>query len=126
MNDECPKPRLRERTKAFALRVIRLCSALGDHGTAGVIGRQPVRSGTSVGAQYREACRARSQAEFISKVQSAIQELDESTYWLELIVEGDLMPAEKLDFLRSEADELMAMLTASVKTARKSRDETMK
>jgi four helix bundle protein len=110
---------LRERTKRFGLRVIRLYSALDRGGAGEVIGRQMLRSGTSVGAQYREACRARSTAEFISKVESALQELDETSYWFEMLVESGLMPAAKLNDLQQEAEELLAMLVASVKTAKR-------
>ena len=88
MNDESPSD-LRNRTKVFALRVIRLYSALPRSTEAQVIGKQILRSGTSVGAQYREACRARSTAEFVSKMQSGRQELDETGYWLELLIEGE-------------------------------------
>lgn len=122
MSDESqtrPAGELRERTKAFALRVIRLCAALGDHGIAGTISRQLVRCGTSVGAQYREACRGRSTAEFVSKIQSATQELDETCYWLELLVEAEIMPDGRMRELMREADELMAMLVSSAKTAKR-------
>ena len=121
MNDE-QKPRdLSERTKQFALRIIRLCSSLAKNGPAGVIGRQLVRCGTSVGAQYREAHRARSSAEFVSKVECVIQELDETIYWLELLADSKIVPAAKLTLLRAEADELMAIFVASAKTAKRNR-----
>ncbi len=110
---------LRERTKAFALRIIRLFSALPRSPAAKVIGGQVLRSGTSVGAHYREACRSRS--EFVSKIEGGLQELDETTYWLELLVEGRIVPPKRLDDLRKEADELLAIFTASVKTAKKNR-----
>ena len=113
------KEGLRERTKAFALRVIRLVQSLEGQGVAGVIGKQVVRSGTSVGAQYREACRARSPAEFISKVQSAAQEMDETLYWFELLAAADLVPNAKLSPLQTEGNEILAMLTASARTARR-------
>jgi four helix bundle protein len=77
-----------------------------------------VRSGTSVGAQYREARRARSRAEFISKVESATQELDESLYWLELLVEGRLVPAGRIGDLKDEGEEIMKMLVATAKTTK--------
>ena len=85
---------LRVRTKDFALRVIRLCSTLPKSGPPDVIGRQLVRCGTSVGAQYREAHRARSIAEFISKLESAIQELDETVYWIELLVDAKIIAGD--------------------------------
>ena len=79
---------LKVRTKKFALRIVKLFTSLPKTAQAQVIGKQVLRSGTSVGAQYREACRSRSSAEFISKIQSSLQELDETAYWLELLVEG--------------------------------------
>src|SRR5581483_6278912 len=106
---------LKVRTKKFALRIIRLCSTLPKTGPADVIGRQLVRSGTSVGAQYREAHRGRSTAEFISKLECVIQELDETVYWLELLAEANLVPASRLSLLQAEANELMAIFVASVR-----------
>jgi four helix bundle protein len=110
---------LRERTKAFALRIVRLYCALPKTSLAQVLGKQVLRSGTSVGAQYREACRARSTAEFISKIESSLQELDEASYWLELLVESDTVPAARMANLRNEADELTAILPSSAMTAKK-------
>ena len=106
------------RTKAFALRVIRLYTALPKSGEAQVIGKQLLRSGTSVGAQYREATRARSVAEFVSKIQSALQELEETSYWLELLTDSAILPARKLSDLMKECNEITAILLSSVKTAR--------
>jgi len=77
-----------------------------------------LRSGTSVGAQYREGCRARSDAEFISKIESALQELEETTYWLELLTDAEIVKVERLKELLCEANELAAILTASVKTVK--------
>jgi four helix bundle protein len=112
---------LRERTKSFALRVIRMVSALGRTPAASVLGNQVLRSGTSVGAQYREACRSRSKAEFISKMESSIQELDETAYWLELLSDGGIVRPKRLFDLRQETNELIAIFTASVKTAKRNR-----
>lgn len=109
---------LKSRTKAFALRIIKLYTSLPKSGEAQVIGKQVLRSGTSIGAQYREACRSRSNSEFISKMQSSLQELDETAYWLELLVDGGIVKAEKLADLRRETDELIAIFVTSVKTAR--------
>ena len=109
---------LKQRTKEFALRVIKLFTALPKSTEAQVIGKQILRSGTSVGAQYREACRARSTAEFISKMQSGLQELDETGYWLELLVDGKLVKAARLTDLQDEANQLTAIFVASVKTAK--------
>ena len=110
---------LRERTKAFALQIIALYSNLPKSPEAQVLGRQLLKSGTSVGAQYREAWRARSRAEFASKIQGALQELEETSYWFELLGEGRIVDDASLKELRQEADELMAIFVASVKTARK-------
>lgn len=84
-----------------------------------MIGNQLLRSATSVGAHYRAACRGRSKAEFVAKVGIVIEEADEALYWMELIVEAGLLPEDRLDDLMREADELIAIMTASVKTARK-------
>src|SRR3954466_10466869 len=86
---------LARRTKAFALRIIRLYGALPKATVAQVLGKQLLRSGTSVGAQYREAKRGRSTAEFVSKMNSALQEIEETTYWLELVVEAEIIPEER-------------------------------
>lgn len=107
---------LRVRTKQFALRIIRLFRSLPRSPDAQVIGKQLLRSGTSVGAQYREACRPRSDAEFISKMTSALQELDETGYWLELLIEGKFVEANKLKELIDENEQLTAIFVASIKT----------
>jgi four helix bundle protein len=112
---------LKTRTKAFALRIIRLYQALPKSGEAQVIGKQILRSGTSIGAQYREACRAKSPADFINKMEGSLQELDETSYWLELLVESNIMSAEKLTDLQKETNELTAIFVASVKTTKKNR-----
>jgi len=110
---------LRERTKAFALRIIRLYSSLPKTTLAQVLGKQILRSGTSVGAHYREAHRARSTAEFISKIEGGLQELEETGYWLELLADSEVVPARRLAGLREEADELTAILVACAITAKK-------
>lgn len=112
---------LKVRTKQFALRIIRLYSALPKSGAGQVLGHQLLRSGTSVGAQYREGTRARSSAEFISKLQSALQELEESRYWLELIVDSGLFTEARMVELIQEADELTAILTTTVKRTKLNR-----
>ena len=106
---------LRRRTKAFALRIIKLYSALPKRGPAQVIAIQVLKSGTSPGAHYREACRAKSDADFISKVEGALQELDETQYWLELIGEGRILPEKRLESLHKEAEELIAILVTIVR-----------
>ena len=109
---------LKDRTKRFVLRMIRLCEALPKGKTADVIGRQLLRCGTSVGANYRAACRARSPAEFIAKMGIVEEECDECLYWMELMVEAGLMPEERLNDIMREADELLAMTVSSIKTTR--------
>jgi len=108
----------KNRTKAFALRVIRLTEALPKNQTANVIGKQLLRCGTSVGANYRAACRARSTPEFIAKMGIVEEECDESMYWMELIVEAGLMEEKLLIDLKNEANEILSMVIASIKTAR--------
>jgi four helix bundle protein len=109
---------LRERTKRFALRVMKLTEALPRTTTGRAIGSQLVRSGTSVGANYRAACRGRSRAEFVAKIGTVAEEADESAFWMELIVEGGLLKPDLVDPLRREAEELTAIFTASGRTAR--------
>lgn len=108
---------LRKRTKVFGLRIIKICVTLPFDPEPLVIRKQLVRCGTSVGAQYREACRARSPAEFRSKMQSALQELDETAYWLEMLVEAGMVRAENVAGLMREAEELIAIFVASIKTS---------
>lgn len=109
---------LGKRTKDFALRIVRLYTALPKQEVAFVLGKQLLRSGTSVGACYREGTRARSRAEFVSKVEMALQELEETVYWLELIGETELVKPARLNDLLGEANQLIAILTASVRTAK--------
>ncbi|MEW5830339.1 MAG: four helix bundle protein [Chloroflexota bacterium] len=116
-----PSSDLRIRTKQFALRIIKLYQHLPKSGEAQVIGKQVLRSGTSVGAQYREACRAKSPADFISKMEGSLQELDETAFWLELLLEANIATAEKLGDLQKESDELIAIFVTSVKTAKRNR-----
>jgi four helix bundle protein len=106
---------LKVRTKRFAIRIIRLVSALPGTEVARTIGRQLLRSGTSVGAHYREGVRARSDREVISKFEGALQELEESSYWMELLVEAEIVPEKLLGDLLRECDELIAILTTCVK-----------
>jgi four helix bundle protein len=110
---------LRVRTKLFARRVIRLYCALPKiDAAAQIIGKQALRSGTSVGANYREAYRARSRAEFISKIGDCLKEADETLYWLELLLEEKFLTAAKLEPLMKENDELLAILTTISKRAK--------
>jgi four helix bundle protein len=110
---------LKQRTKKFSLEIIKLIEILPKTKTGDVIGRQILRSGTSIGANYRSACRTRSKADFISKTGIAIEEADETIYWLELLLEASLIPEQRLKDVMKEANELTAILTASVITAKK-------
>ncbi len=111
-----PEPQdLRLRLNDYGLRVLRLYDILPRYGSAQIVGRQLARSGTSPGAQYREACRAKSDADFISKIEGAIQELDESSYWLNLLIEGMYVKADLLASLMKETDELIAILVTIVR-----------
>jgi|SRR5579864_267798 len=109
---------LKTRTKAFALRVVRLYKALPHREEARVIGRQLLRSGTSVGANYRAACRGRSRAEFVAKLGVVLEEADETVFWLELLQESDIVGAQRLAPLIQEAHELTAIFVASICTVK--------
>lgn len=123
MKDDCEPPfDLRERTTLFELRVIRLFTGLPKTEEARVLGKQALRSGTSVGANYREAHRARSPAEFIAKIGDSLKELDETSYWLELLTRSGLVPASKLASLQDETHQLLAIFTTISKNAKKGKD----
>src|ERR1041384_838628 len=111
---------LKKRTKAFALRVLKLVAALPKTISGRTIGNQLARSGTSVAANYRAACRARSKLEFVSKLGIVEEEADESALWLELIIEGELMNRTLVEPLWNEANELVAIMTSSRKSASRS------
>jgi four helix bundle protein len=110
---------LKTRTKEFALRVMRLVEALPKDSVGRAIGNQLIRSGTSVGANYRAACRGRSKPEFASKLSIVIEEADECCFWMELIIQGELLPKEKVESLLDEANQITAIMVASRKTAKK-------
>jgi len=110
---------LRLRTRAFALRIIRLYASLPKTTEAQIIGKQLLRSGTSVGAHYMEATRARSVAEFVSKFEGGLQELEETVYWLQLLIDSGIQTKKRLEPLCLEADELVAVLVSSARTAKK-------
>ena len=112
---------LKVRTREFALRIIRLYSVLPETTVAQVVGKQMLRSGTSVGAHYREGVRSRSNAEFISKLEGGLQELEETLYWMEMIVESGIFNADRMGDIMQETDELIAILTTCVKNAKKRR-----
>lgn len=109
---------MKQRTKSFALRIIELVDNLPGGRAAEVIGRQLLRSGTSVGANYRAACRAKSVADFIAKMGIVEEEADECIYWMELLMEAKILPPARLQALMSEADELVAITVSSIKTAK--------
>ena len=111
---------LKARTKSFALRIIKLVDAMPRSLAGQVIGKQLLRSATSVGANYRAACRAQSHAEFTAKLSIVVEEADEALYWLELVNESGLIKAERLNGLLREANELLAIVSASRKTAKAS------
>jgi len=112
---------LKKRTKAFALRILKLVDALPKTTAGRALASQIVRSGTSVAANYRAACRAKSPADFIAKMGIVEEEADETLFWLELLEESDLITAAKLTAIKEEANELIAITVASIKTARRNR-----
>ena len=112
---------LKVRTRQFALRVIRLFRALPRMEEAKIIGKQLLRSGTSVGANYRAVCRARSRREFTAKMGIAVEESDESVYWLELLIEAQIVSRQRLSAMLDEANQLLAIFAASLETARSRR-----
>ena len=126
-NAECRVPLrmkhhdLQVRTKQFALQVIQFCERLPEDETSRILRRQLLRAGTSVGANYRAVCRARSNADFINKLRVVEEECDESLFWMELLVDNNLVKAARLGALMKEGNELLAIVVASTKTARSSR-----
>lgn len=109
---------LKERTKRFALRIIRVCRALPRSQETKIFSNQLLRSGTSVAANYRAVCRARSRPDFISKISVVVEETDETIFWLEVLVETGIVPKHRLESLLQEANELLAIFGASQRTAR--------
>jgi len=121
MRDEkTPPMELSVRTKEFALRVIRLFCSLPKSTQAQVMGKQLRRSGASDGANYREANRSRSNSEFISKIGDCLKELDETSYWLELLVESEIIAPTKMKHLHNECDQLIAIFTTISKKSKAS------
>jgi four helix bundle protein len=112
---------LKSRTKAFALRVLKVVDALPRSTAGRVLGGQVARSATSVAANYRSVCRAKSRADFLAKLAVVEEEADETAFWLEMIVDSGLLTAAKLAALRKEADELTAIFVSSLKTVRDGR-----
>lgn len=111
---------MKARTKTYANRIVKLCSALPGNWVAQTLGRQLLRSGTSVGANYRAVCRAKSNLDFINKLRIVEEECDESLFWMELLVENQLIKPARLEGLMKEADEILAIVVSSAKTARSS------
>ena len=112
---------LKERTFGFGLRVVRLVESLPKVGSANILGRQLLRCGTSVGANYRAATRARSRADFIAKLGIAEEECDETIYWMDMLIELKLISKHRARELRSEAEQLLAIIVSSIKTARRNK-----
>lgn len=117
------KKDLKERTKRFALEVIKIAEKLPKGRTADILGRQLVKAGTSVGANYRAACRGKSTADFISKMGIVEEEADESIYWMELLNEAGLLRKDDLIHLLDEANQILAITISSIKTARRGKNE---
>ena len=111
---------MQQRTKIFASRIVKLFSALPGNWIAQTVGKQLLRSGTSVGANYRAVCRAKSSSDFKNKLRIVEEECDESLFWMELLVENQFVKASRLGDLMKEADEILAIVVASAKTARTS------
>ena len=111
---------MKNRTKVYANRIVKVCSALPGNWVAQTLGKQLLRSGTSVGANYRAVCRAKSNADFINKLRIVEEECDESLFWMELLVDNNLVKAVRLSGLMKEANEILAMVVSSAKTARAS------
>lgn len=109
---------LRDRTKQFALRILRLFRSLPNRPDGRIVGSQILRSGTSVAANYRAACRARSRADFVSKMGIVVEEMDETVFWLEFIQDGGLVKPSRMQALLAEANELLAIFGASQLTAK--------
>jgi four helix bundle protein len=111
---------MKARTKAYANRIVKLCAALPKDWVARTLGAQLLRSGTSVGANYRAVCRAKSTADFLNKLRIVEEECDESLFWMELLVENSFVKARRLTNLMKEGDEILAIVVASAKTTRSS------
>jgi len=113
-----PAEELKNRAKQFALRIVKLYQAIPRREEARVIGKQVLRSGTSVAANYRAACRARSRPEFVAKIGIVVEEIDETVFWLELLVEAGLVQKARMEKLLAEANELLAIFATSQHTAK--------
>lgn len=120
-----PAADLKDRTKNFALRILRVVRSLPANAEGRIIANQLLRCGTSVAANYRAACRARSRPEFLAKLAIVIEEADESSFWLEFLVDAEIVREQKLRDLRSEANQLVAIFNASRTTAKKGSHSTI-
>jgi four helix bundle protein len=118
MMQRLPAEQLKQRSKRFAIRMVKLYQAIRKTDEARIIGKQALRSGTSVAANYRAACRARSKAEFMANIGIVVEEIDESVFWLEPLIETGLVQKERMAELLAEANELLAIFAASQRTAR--------
>jgi len=114
------REQMKLRTKEYANRVVKLCAALPGNWVAQTVGKQLLRSGTSVGANYRAVCRAKSSSDFIHKLRIVEEECDESLFWMELLVDNNLVKPARLEPLMREANEILSIVVASAKTARTS------
>jgi four helix bundle protein len=112
------KQELLKRTKTYALRVIKTVQALPRDDISAVLGRQLLRAGTSIGANYRAACRAKSTADFVNKLKIVEEECDESLYWMELLIESGLIQLRRLELLMKESDELLSIFVSAIRTTR--------
>ncbi|HNR47108.1 MAG TPA: four helix bundle protein [Anaerolineaceae bacterium] len=117
---------MKQRTRQFSLRVIRLVESLPGTTTGSVIGRQLLRSATSVGANYRSALRAKSKADFMMKLKIVVEEADESLYWMELLSEAEIIPASRLTDLMNECDQLIAIVVTTIKNTRRNQQPETK
>jgi four helix bundle protein len=117
---------MKQRTKQFALRIIRLSAALPKSREADVLGRQLLKSGTSIGANYREAIRASSRRHFVTNLEICLREGDETIYWLEILAESGVVPQKRLSDLLDECNQLVAIMTATVRTAKQRMPVTSK
>ena len=113
---------MKARTKRFALRIIKLVSSLPNTSVGNTLGKQLLRSGTSVGANYRAACRAKSTADFISKLSIVEEEADEAAYWMELLTESRIVTEKLLIDLINEANQIVSIIVAPIKTSKKKRN----
>ncbi len=120
-NGKMNKIDLKPRTMMFALRIIEFVESLSKGRTSDVIGTQLLRAGTSVGSNYRSACRAKSQADFIAKMGIVEEEADECMYWMELLVQSKIVASEQIKSLLKEADEILAITVSSIKTAKRNK-----